>query len=78
MVDEIVAYSDGVYHMHEPNGWENLDEATKSSILDEVYREVYPCDGCGWWFRCDNMGEYLDSGEMLCWRCESERYEEEE
>lgn len=77
MIQEIIDYSDGVYHMHQPDGWEELDEATKSDILDEVFKEVYPCDGCGWWTNVSDMSNFPDSGEDLCWRCESEREEEE-
>lgn len=75
---EIVAYSDGAYHIGYTEEYEALSSEDRIRVDDLVYQEIDSCDSCGWNFYIDSLEHFSDSGEHLCWQCAETRYEEEE
>lgn len=75
---EIVAYSEGAYHIGYTEEYEALTAAERTQVSDLVFAEIGSCDSCGWHFHVDSMDSFPDSGDTLCWGCAEDRRQEEE
>lgn len=73
IIDEIVSFSDGVFHIDRPEEYDTLTTEEQQFVDDEVFKEIGECADCGWHFHYQSL-ETVDSGEEMCMTCASIYY----
>jgi hypothetical protein len=77
IADEIIAYSDGAFHIAWSESYEALTPEEQSEVATIVYDSIGNCNDCGWHFDFDSMETHSD-GECYCWRCYEDVIAEDE
>jgi formylmethanofuran dehydrogenase subunit E len=68
IADEIIAYSDGAFHIAWNEAYEDLTPEEQHEVAQIVYDNIAGCDGCGWNFMVESLEQHSD-GQCYCWRC---------
>jgi hypothetical protein len=77
IAEEIIVNSDGSHNIDWGEDFAALEFEDRERVEYMVWEQIAGCDDCGWHFTIDNMEYYPDVG-TLCWKCESDREEEEQ
>jgi hypothetical protein len=76
IADDIIGYSDGSFDIGWSEDYEKLSYEDRTAVETLVHNAISNCDCCGWHFRTEDMETYVDSGELLCYRCAEDRENE--
>lgn len=71
----VIAESNGSFYIEWGEEFEQLNSADQQRVEDLVYREISPCECCGWHWHVDDLETV--NHELVCWKCASDIEQEE-
>lgn len=59
-----------------PDNWDDLTETERAEAMEIFNTNTSDCEGCGWTFENESLESH--DGELYCWRCIDDVFEESE